>query len=146
MPEFSDLSQLEKYLNEKINNALRTEVADEARSVMQEHVMSDVYDKYTPSPPPEGYVRTGNLYKDILTQMIDDNTLSIEDLAKDEETGRLVAPIIESGVGYTWKDSRIYNMQPFPRPFVENTAKDLENGKAKLALAMGLKRQGLTVE
>jgi hypothetical protein len=140
--DFNNLSDLEKYLTEKINSALRTEVAEEARDTMQEHVMSDVYAKYEPSQ----YVRTGELYQDILTQMVDDNTLSIENTRRDEETGRLIAPIIESGVGYTWKDSRIYNMQPFPRPFVENTAKDLENGKAKLALAMGLKRQGLTVE
>jgi hypothetical protein len=140
--EFNSIAELEKYLTEKINNALRTEVADESRSVMQEHVMSDVYDKYTPTQ----YVRTGELYSNILTQMVDDNTLSIEDTRRDEETGRLIAPIIESGVGYTWKDSRIYAMQPFPRPFVENTAKDLENGKAKQALAQGLKRQGLDIE
>lgn len=140
--EFTDLSQLEKYLNEKINSALRNEVADTARDTMQEHVMSDVYDKYTPSQ----YVRTGDLYKDIVTQMVDDNTVSIENVTRDEETGRLVAPIVESGVGYTWKDSRIYNMQPFERPFVENTAKDLADGKAKIALANGLKRQGLDIE
>jgi hypothetical protein len=140
--EFNSLDDLAIFLTEKINNALRTEVADESRSVMQEHVMSDVYAKYEPSQ----YVRTGELYQDIQTQMVDDNTLSIENTRRDEETGRLIAPIIESGVGYTWKDSRIYAMQPFPRPFVENTAKDLENGKAKQALAMGLKRQGLNIE
>jgi hypothetical protein len=141
MPEFTDLSQLEKYINEKINSALRNEVADTARDTMQEHVMSDVYDKYTPTQ----YVRTGDLYKDIVTQMVDDNTVSIENVTRDEETGRLVAPVVESGQGYTWKDSRIYNMQPFPRPFVENTAKDLADGKAKIALAQGLKRQGLDI-
>jgi hypothetical protein len=139
--DFNNIAELEKYLNEKINSALRNEVADTARDTMQEHVMSDVYDKYQPSQ----YVRTGDLYKDIVTQMVDDNTISIEDLARDEETGRLIAPVVESGVGYTWKDSRIYQMQPFERPFVKETAKDLENGKAKVALAQGLKRQGLDI-
>jgi hypothetical protein len=143
---FNSIAELEKYLNEKINSALRNEVADTARDTMQEHVMSDVYSKYQPSSPPSGYVRSGDLYKDIVTQMVDDNTVSIEDLARDEETGRLIAPIVEYGVGYTWKDSRIYQMQPFERPFVEETAKDLENGKARNALAQGLKRQGLDVE
>lgn len=142
MPAFNSLSELEKYLNEKINDALKTEVADMARDTMQEHVMSDVYDKYTPSQ----YVRTGDLYKDILTQMVDNNTLSIENTTKDEESGRLVAPIVEEGTGYEWKNSRIYTMQPFPRPFVEETAKELENGKAKQALADGLRKQGLTIE
>jgi hypothetical protein len=36
-------------------------------------------------------------------------------------------------------------MQPFPRPFVENTAKELEKGKAKNALAEGLRKQGMDV-
>jgi hypothetical protein len=144
--EFDNLDDLAIFLNEKISNALRVEVADEARETMQEHVMSDVYDKYQPSPPPKGYVRTGNLYQDILTQMKDNHTLTIENLAKDEETGRLVAPVVESGVGYTWKDSRIYNMQPYERPFIKNTAKDLEDGKALIALGEGLKRQGIDVK
>lgn len=142
MPEFSDLSQLVNYLNEKVNNALRTEVADIAKETMQEHVMNDVYDKYTPSQ----YVRTGDLYKDILTKIVDENTLSIENLTTDEETGRLVAPVVESGVGYQWKDSKIYKMQPYERPFVENTKKELSDGKAQSAFVEGLKRQGLNVE
>lgn len=142
MTTFNSISDLEKYLNEKIRNALASEVADVARDTMSDHVQSDVYDKYTPSQ----YVRSGDLYKDIKTTMVNDNTLTIEDDARDEESGRYIAPVVEDGVGYEWTDSRIYNMQPFPRPFVENTAKALENGLAREAMKKGLRNQGLEVD
>jgi hypothetical protein len=117
-------------------------VASVGRETMSDHVMSDVYSKYEPSE----YQRSGNLYKDISTQMENDNTLVIENVAEDEETGRKYAGVVNDGVGYTWEDSRIYNMQPFPRPFIDNTAKELAGGKAKQALAEGLREQGLNVE
>jgi hypothetical protein len=142
MPEFNSLKDLEKFLNEKIKKSLAKEVADVARDTMSDHVQSDVYNKYEPSQ----YQRTGDLYKDISTTMKNDNTLVIENTARDEESGRLIAPIVEEGVGYEWESSRIYQMQPFPRPFVENTAKELENGKAKESLKQGLKRQGIDIQ
>jgi hypothetical protein len=141
MPEFKSLADLEKYLNQQIKKSLLNEVADVARDTMSKHVMSDVYQAYEPTQ----YQRTGDLYKDISTTMKNDNTLEIENVARDEESGRLIAPVVESGEGYEWEKSRIYQMQPFPRPFVENTAKELENGLAKQALVDGLRKQGLDV-
>jgi hypothetical protein len=142
MPEFNSLADLGKYINDKIRKSLANEVANVAREAMSDHVVSDVYSKYEPTQ----YQRSGDLYKDIKTTMVNDNTLTIEDDARDEETGRLIAPVVEEGVGYEWKDSRIANMQPFPRPFVENTFKELEKGLAKNALKEGLRSQGLDVE
>lgn len=140
MPELN-LSELNQYLKDKISSALSKEVADVARDTMSDHVMSDVYNKYTPTQ----YQRTGDLYKDIRTD-VNGNTLTIENMTRDEETGRLIAPIVESGVGYEWENSRIYQMQPYSRPFVKETAKELAGGKAKKALADGLRRQGISVE
>jgi hypothetical protein len=141
MPEFNSLKDLEKYLNEKIKKSLANEVSNVARETMSKHVITDVYDKYQPTE----YERTGDLYKDISTTMKNENTLVVENVARDEDSGRLIAPVVESGVGYEWEDSRIYKMQPFERPFVENTAKELESGLAKQALAEGLRKQGLDV-
>jgi hypothetical protein len=141
MPEFDDLDSLQVYLNGKIRKALSSDVADEARDTMSDHVMKDVYDKYTPSQ----YQRTGDLYKDIKTTMVNDNTLTVEDTAKDNNTGRLIAPIVESGTGYQWTNSRIYNMQPFPREFVKETYNELSNGKALVTFGNSLKKQGLDV-
>lgn len=140
-----NMKELEKLINKKINNALKNEVAKVARNTMKEQVIEEVYDRYKPKE----YERTGGLYQDknIKTTMEDDNTLTIENIRRDEDTGRLVAPIVEYGVGYEWEDSKIYNMQPYPRPFVAKTAKELEEkGLAKKAMKDGLKRQGLDVE
>jgi hypothetical protein len=144
MPEFNSLADLEKFLNQKIKVALEKDVKKQAIKTMQEHVVDDVYDKYEPTQ----YKRTGGLAqeKNIIGNMINDNTLEIENIRKDEDTGRYVAPVVESGIGYTWEDSKIFNMQPFPRPFVENTAKELESGLAKQALAEGLRKQGLDID
>jgi len=81
--------------------------------------------------------------ENIETKMIDDNTLRIENIRRDEESNRLVAPIIESGKGYytDWLDERIGK-----RPFMEESAKELKSGVAKNALIKGLRRQGVNCE
>jgi hypothetical protein len=142
----SNMKELEKLINQKIKSAMQQEVSTVARKTMKEQVIEEVYDRYTPSP--NGYKRTGGLYQDrnIETVMENDNTLSVRNIRKDEKTGRLVSPIIEEGVGYTWKNSDIYQMQPFPRPFHAETLRELtEKDLAKNALVQGLKRQGLDV-
>jgi hypothetical protein len=143
MPEFSNLADLERYLNQKISKALETTVSEEAKKTMSEHVEIDVYDRYNPT----SYERTGALADEsnIQTTMINDNTLEIENVRKDEETGRLVAPVIESGKGYEWGYNRNLNEVIGERPFIQETAKDLASGKALAALAEGLKKQGLDV-
>jgi hypothetical protein len=143
MATFDNLNDISKFLNQKIKIALEQDVKKEAIKTMQREVVETVYDQYVPTE----YQRTGGLYQErnIKGTMISENTLEIENVRKDEKTGRYVAPIVEEGTGYTWKGSEIYEMQPFPRPFVEETAKALDNGLAKDALRKGLKNQGLDV-
>ena len=143
MATVNNIKELELLVNQKIKVAMEQEVKKAAVKSMQEHVVTDIYDQYSPTQ----YQRTGGLASDknIKGTMINDNTLEIENVRRDEKSGRYIAPVIESGTGYQWKNSEIYQMQPFPRPFVENTAKDLENGLAKKSLAEGLKKQGLDV-
>lgn len=138
-----NMKELEKLINKKIANGLQNEVANEARRVMKENVITEVYQKYSPT----NYERTGGLYQDknIETKLVDDNTLTVRNIR--EENGRDIANIIETGTGYDWERSRIYNMQPYPRPFHAETARELdEKGLAKNALKKGLERQGLNVK
>lgn len=137
----SSIAELEAYMNKKIKVAMETEVNKVARNTLKEQVVEEVYDKYDPSM----YVRTGGLLQDknIKSEMIGDNTLTVRSTR--EENGRDIAEIIEYGVGYEWEDSRIYNMQPFPRPFHAEAQKELANGKAKNALKKGLQAQGLNI-
>ena len=119
---------------------MKKEVSWESKTTMQKHVVEDVYDKYD-SQYDNQYHMGGLLdIENIETKMIDDTTLRIENIRKDEETNRLVAPVVEYGKGYytDWLDERIGS-----RPFVEQTADELRNGKAKDALKLGLLRQGI---
>ena len=110
---------------------------------MQKHVIEDVYNKYD-SQYDNQYHMGGLLdIENIETKMIDDNTLRIENIRKDEESGRLVTPIITTGKGYytDWLDERIG-----ARDFITTTADELRNGKVRDALKRGLIREGLNVK
>ena len=138
MATFKNMKDLEKFMNKKIASALEREVANEARKVMKENVITEVYDAYQSS-----YERTGGLYQDrnIETNLVNNNTLTVRNTRN--ENGRDIAYIVEYGDGYSYDglDERIG-----ARPFHAETARELEQqGLAKDALAKGLRRQGLDV-
>ncbi|MNG09648.1 hypothetical protein D3C84_930740 [compost metagenome] len=137
---FKSIADLAKHFNKnQLKKAMETDVAKVARNTLKEHVIEDVYEEYTPKT----YDRTGGLYQDrnIETDMIDDNTLSVRSTRK--EGNRDIAQIIEDGENYSYPglDERIG-----ARPFHAETAKELEKGLAKKALKDGLKKQGIKVE
>ena len=123
---------------------MKKEVSQESKTVMQIATVEKVYNAYEPTHYNRQFDDGGLLDRDnIETTLIGNNTLKVENIRRDEETGRLVTPIIESGKGYYTQelDDRIG-----ARMFVEETAKELEKGKAKEALKRGLLRQGLNVK
>ena len=134
---------ISKIQKKYIPSAMKKEVSWESKTTMQKHVIEDVYDKYNSSY--DNKYHMGGLLdiENIETKMIDDNTLRIENIRKDEESGRLVTPVVEFGKGYytDWLDERIG-----ARPFIYNTFEELKNGKALIALKKGLLRQGLNVK
>jgi len=146
------LASLQQQLNAIINkiqntyvpSAMKKEVSQESKTVMQIATVEKVYNAYEPTHYNRQFDDGGLLDRDnIETTLIGNNTLKVENIRRDEETGRLVTPIIESGKGYYTQelDDRIG-----ARMFVEETAKELEKGKAKEALKRGLLRQGLNVK
>ena len=133
------LKLIEQKLQKKIKSALEVETSWESKNVVQEKVI-DAYDMYD-SQYENKYHMGGLLDRDnIETKMIDDNTLRIENIRKDEDTGRYVTPIVETGKGYwnSYLDQIIG-----PRPFILESYKELKNGKAKMAILKGLRRQGV---
>ena len=135
----SQLLEIEKKIQKKIKSALEVETSWESKNVVQEKVI-DAYDMYDSSYDNK-YHMGGLLDRDnIETKMINDNTLRIENIRRDEETGRLVAPIVEFSRGYY---SSYLDQIIGPRPFILESYKELKNGKAKLAILKGLRRQGV---
>lgn len=148
MPNFSNLNELKKYLQEQITDSLKTDVSEKSIELMEEHIKKDVYEAYTPystdSRTPY-YKRTYKLLNSNETNMIDDNTLELTNTRSEEERDRYIVSVIEYGKGYEWGYTRNLDEEIGERPFIENTAKDLKDGKAKDFMAEALKKRGLNV-
>ena len=147
MPTFKSVKELEKYLQEQIMDSLKTDVAEKTIELEKEHVKIDVYDAYDPTQ----YVRRkedGGLLddKNYLVEEIE-NGIKISNITRDNgyatpsDPDRYVTPIVEYGVGYTWEHSKIYHKQPYPRPFIEETRKDLKKGKLKEFMKKALEKR-----
>jgi hypothetical protein len=142
MPDFKSLAEVAKYLQDKANSALKNEVAEAARDEMQIQIQEQVYDVYDP----QVYVRRG--YNDglidphnIEIQAVGDDSISIENIAYDGM--RNVPYIVESGEGYF---SGAPDVLTKGRKFTEATRESLRQGKFKLAMQKGLKRQGIDTQ
>lgn len=135
MATFKNFKELERHLQRKIESALKTEVAETAVKTMKEKVQEEVYDAY---PNPVEYERTGRLKSDIDVEVVNSDTIAIQNVRQDDD--RYVAEIVESGQGYEYS----FEYSGVPRPFTEETRQELlETDKLKQSMREGLKRQGV---
>ena len=140
----ADLALFRAKRNTAVDETMRGWVALGAVKKLQDAIQEEVYDAYQPHE----YVRRG--YNGGLIESSPENwdeqydaatkTLTVRSTNRDDETGRLVAPVVESGKGYRYK------VKIGPRPFhsvaEENMIKD---GVFEDALETGLKTKGFTV-
>lgn len=138
--EFNNLKELAKHVEAKIQNAMKNEVAKEVIETEKRHIQSDVYAVYSPTE----YERTHQLIADesFVVREVEDG-ITVKNIRHDEDTGKLIAPVLESGMGYDWE----FEFNGVPRPFTANTIEELKASQThKEALKKGLKRQGIDVE
>lgn len=106
-----------------VNQALAGEIADMAKNEISYMVQAAVYPAYSPTEYERRGMEGGLADTSKYQVTTDDLSLTVSD-------NRHEVGVVESGVGYTWQHSRIYKMQPFPRPYFEqaeqNTATDAE--------------------
>jgi hypothetical protein len=144
--DFSNLNDLAKEIQRRANIALKTDVAPVVTQEMSEVIKDVEYPKYTPTE----YVRLGDDgglsdVRLMQVEVLNDNTISITNERMDGS--RDVAQIFASGVGYEWRNSEIYQMQPFPRDFYADTVLSLLRNRLHIqGMKKGLERQGLKVE
>ena len=153
------LKELEKALQEKVDVALLTDVAQTVTEVMQDHIAQDVYDVYNPSRYARRMNENGLLDNRNINSSIDGNTLIVENntlgspyyydpsdkkIKKSVNAGEEIVGVIESGRGYDISD---WEYDSVPRPFIENTREELKDYEwHKKALKQGLQKQGLEVK
>lgn len=111
-------------LDQSIHRAMEGNVTDAVKASIVSAIESEVYDKYKRSED-YPYIRRdetgapGGLEdKDVMEATYDPSTMTLEvqDMSRDDITGRLIAPVVESGKGYQWKRSTIYKTKQ-ARPF-----------------------------
>lgn len=154
------LKELEKALQEKVDVALLTDVAQIVTEVMQDHIAQDVYDVYTPCiyvrrADENGLLDSRNINSSIKGNMliVENNTLGSpyfydpnnkKKIRKSINAGKEIAGVIETGIGYDISD---WWYDGIPRPFIENTRDELKDYEwHKKALKQGLQKQGLEVK
>lgn len=113
-----------------IASALNNEIAQIAKDNIQFRVESNVYPEYSPTMY-ERRMREGGLADTNLYQAsVDEGSLTLTVRDDRHEVG-----VVESGEGYTWEDSDIYDMQPFPRPYFQDAENDVVlDGEAEAVL------------
>lgn len=149
---FTSLSQLNAYLQTKINDALNKEVAEQVKSEIQTAVSERIYQSGTP----EWYIRRGgNQYggmgnslgtgslgdPDEMHHTINSGVLEVTDEAKSKmpwDRDLSEAIIMGYGSGNEWFNE--------PRDFLETARENMREDKSFVeAMKEGLIRQGLEV-
>ncbi len=133
-------------LDDAIEYAMEVEVAVVARVAIHNAVETEVYAAYDPVM----YRRRG-VYGGLADQHPDNmeanydrgtRTLTVQDVNEDDDTGRLVAPVVESGRGYEFR----WHGQK-PRPFHSVAQKEMmDTGWFSDALKIGLRAKGFKTE
>lgn len=113
-------------LDESIRKAMEGPVTDSVKAAIVEAVQTEVYDAYERGDY-MSYVRRDEVGKpgglqdwSVMESKYDPSTMTLEvqDKSRDDDTGRLIAPVVESGKGYQWRKSEIYKSKQ-ARPFHE---------------------------
>jgi hypothetical protein len=139
MPDINSLTELAIYVQNKINSALNNEVAETARKEMQIQIENVVYSYDAAQPDLRRMYNDGLIDpKNIEIQIAGDDSISIENIAYDGI--RNVPYIVETGQGYYAGASDELTRG---RKFTEATKEGLRQGKFKLSMIKGLKRQGI---
>ena len=133
-------------LDAAIGRVMENDVAVIVRVAMANAVETEVYDAYTPV----AYWRRGD-YGGLIDQSPENMVaeydpenmlLTVQNMNRDDDTGRLVAPVVESGKGYQYRWSG-----QKPRPFHNVAQKNVvEDGWFEGALLSGLRTEGFNVE
>lgn len=113
-------------LDESIRKAMEGPVTDSVKAAIVEAVQTEVYNAYERGDYMP-YVRRDEVGKpgglrdrSVMESKYDPSTMTLEvqDKSRDDDTGRLIAPVVESGKGYQWRKSEIYKSKQ-ARPFHE---------------------------
>lgn len=129
--EFAEIMQKAELA---VNRCLETDIAEIAGECVQFRVEHNVYTAYTPTQY-QRRKRAGGIADPFMYSFnVDGGSHTLHVIDNRHEVG-----VVESGEGYTWENSAIYHMQPFPRPYFEQAQEDVyTDGEAAAALVRAM--------
>lgn len=141
-----DIALIEAKIDAAVNLALRDDVGELAKVFLSQSVKENVYDKYNPRVYWRRKSEGGLMDIDTMESRYDPatKTLEVESMNVDDDTGRRVAPVVESGVGYNYirRGAKYLLPRPFHKPAEDNLIK---SGVVDNALSMRLTQAGFKV-
>lgn len=143
-------------LDDAVGKAMEGYVADAVRAAIASAVESEVYsEKVYKRSEDHPYVRRDETGKpgglmdwNVMEANYDPSTMTLEvqNRSRDDDTGRLIAPVVESGHDYQWKKSAIYKTKQ-ARPFHQKAQElAIGTGLVRKALAKSLTESGFKVK
>lgn len=121
--------------------------------VMKNEIYTTVYNAYDPTQYKRRYDSSGGLadmsqfnYKLDINNSGFSITVYDDAKANGDNHGEYLDEIIVNGDMYTWKNSNIYEMQPFPRDFYQATLEELiDKGELFYIVQSRLKDKGINI-
>lgn len=120
------LKDMQAKIEKTAKNILKDEVFDEVKKIGRDSVQTHVYDAY----PDPVYKRTNQL-RDTAWEVHETKDGVIVRSNRTEtsrKTGKIfqISHVVESGEGYTFPDTNVPPKYGKPRPFMEETVKEIE--------------------
>lgn len=148
--DFTDLKSLFRHLEKQATKVLINDVANVAKEEMSQTIKEEVYKSYSPTEY-ERREDDGGLsdVRNMVAKPEGNNEISIRNMTtgSGDDYSQLIDQIIVYGQGYTWEESEIYKMQPFPRDFYKMTAERLKgNQKHLTAFKAGMTKLGFKID
>lgn len=139
-----------KTLKSDLFDAVEQELAEELENAIRDSIYKRVYATYRPTMyvrrADKGGITDTSKYVSAIynsSEVAGSSASSLVEIYLPfEDNGKNLISIIESGDGYTWEHSRIYQTHQ-PRPFLQEAAEDIiKDRSADGAIAAGLARMG----
>lgn len=147
--------QVQHIIGEKLLSAICSDAIKEVIKILHHQAQQEeVYSAYNPSQHNRRYNMGGlmddsNLEWDVKLDSNDITLLmkNITNPINDKLSSNDLIRIIETGIGYDWDNSKIYQQMPYPRPFIQRTRELIQENRENfiLLLKQELIKRGLNV-
>jgi len=153
MPTFKNIKSMMNYVQSNVKEILSSnEIQNIIKETIRDVIMDEVYDKYDPTQYVRRYDEGGFSDKRnyICKINISNNYVSVtifnDTTANGDNGNDYLDEIIYRGDMYTWENSKIYQMMPYPRNWINESVNRLyDSGELMKRLSKRLSERGIKI-